>query len=183
LHRFSSIISSISYQIYTPTIPWYGTNNHVLDLLTTPQPAILFSFDRTGCERVLLSLLETLEATESEWKKTSPEWNRKIRAWEAWEAKAKARERQADRESKNKREDNLGLPDEEGTSWYSSFDPAEPIEQFSFSNPRAYSKVDLKKDLAELSGLVQPQILLALKRGIAVHHSGMNKGYRALVER
>jgi hypothetical protein len=132
---------------------------------------------------VLLSLLKTLEAAESEWKKTSPEWNRKICAWEAWLANAKVRERQANRESKNKKEDDPSLPDEEGASWHSSFDPDEPIERFSFSNPRAYSKVDLKKDLAELSGLVQPQILLALKRGIAVHHSGMNKGYRALVER
>lgn len=132
---------------------------------------------------MLSSLLETLEAAESEWKKTSPEWNRKIRAWEAWQAKAKVRERQADRESKNKREDDPGLPNEEETSWQSSFDPDEPIERFSFSNPRAYSKVELKKDIADLSRLVQPQILLALKRGIAVHHSGMNKGYRALVER
>jgi hypothetical protein len=143
----------------------------------------LFCFDRAGCEKVLEFLLETLGAAENNWKQTSPEWKRKIQAWEAWQARAKARERQADRESKHKREDDPGLPDEQKTSWQSSFDPDEPIEQFSFANKRAYSKMELKNDISDLSGSVQPWILRALKRGIGVHHAGMNKGYRALVER
>ena len=128
-------------------------------------------------------LLETLESAEKKWKQTSPEWQRKLQSWEAWQAKAKARQRQVDRESKHKRADDPELPNEQETSWQSSFDPDEPLERFSFANQRVYSKTELKNDISELSSLVQPRILRALKRGIGVHHAGMNKGYRALVER
>ncbi|KAF8636971.1 hypothetical protein AX17_003132 [Amanita inopinata Kibby_2008] len=146
-------------------------------------PAILFSFDRTACEVMLEYLLLTLEKAEAKWRRNNPEWQRKIEAWEAWRIKAKARERQTNRDTKFKRgDDQATAGGEQETSWESSFDPKAPSEQFSFANMRVYSKSDLQKEIADLSGVVQPWILRALKRGIAVHHSGMNKGYRALVE-
>jgi hypothetical protein len=72
------------------------------------------------------------------------------------------------------------------TSWESSFDPSEPSKDFSFAgNYISVSKEDVDNEIARLarwSG-VDPRALAALKRGIGVHHSGMNKAYRALVER
>jgi hypothetical protein len=48
-----------------------------------------------------------------------------------------------------------------------------------------YPREELDEDIRELarwSG-VSSWILSALKRGIAIHHSGMNKAYRSLIER
>ena len=131
---------------------------------------------------MLQYLATRLSDAEEKWRQTSIEWQRKMEAWAAWQANAKARERQAERESKFKRKGDE-KQDVQEASWESSFNPKEPIEQFSFANTRVYSKAELEKDISELSYAVPLWILHALKRGIAVHHSGMNKGYRSLVER
>lgn len=72
------------------------------------------------------------------------------------------------------------------TSWEASFDPSEPSKDFSFAgNYINVSKEDVDNEVARLtqwSGVDQ-RALTALKRGIGIHHAGMNKGYRALIER
>ncbi|PFH46597.1 hypothetical protein AMATHDRAFT_69528 [Amanita thiersii Skay4041] len=169
-----------SIEVFLNNLIYLVADLHARDEL----PAILFSFDRAGCERMLKFLLETLERAEHKWRDTSPEWQRKVQAWKAWQIRAKSREKQLDRELKQKRQDEEleMLRQEQDSGWESRFDPDEPSEQFSFANTKAYSKADLEKDIAELATVVDPSVLIALKRGIAVHHSGMNKGYRALVE-
>ncbi|KIL59375.1 hypothetical protein M378DRAFT_14820 [Amanita muscaria Koide BX008] len=144
-------------------------------------PAIFFSFDRTGCEDMLKYLLTTLEEAEKKWREESPEWQRKMEAWHAWQARSKERKRQAEREAKRKQDDGAERQAPE-TTWESSFNPKDPIEQFSFANTKVYSKAELEQNIEELSWAVDKEILRALRRGIAVHHAGMNKGYRSLVE-
>ncbi|KAF8632345.1 hypothetical protein AX15_001928 [Amanita polypyramis BW_CC] len=177
-------MSESSLNITPTTAAFFGNLIYlVADLHTRDNlPAILFCFDRTGCERILEVLLETFEKAEGEWRQSSTEYQRKIHAWRAWKAKSKVRERQNERNSKFKRENDLTEREEQETSWKSTFDPDEPMPQFSFANSKVYSKVDLERDITELTGMVQPWVLRALRRGIAVHHAGMNKGYRSLVE-
>jgi hypothetical protein len=70
--------------------------------------------------------------------------------------------------------------------WQASFHPSEPSKDFTFAgNYVNVSKEDVDREIARLakwSG-VDRRALAALKRGIGIHHAGMNKGYRTLVER
>ncbi|KAF9648472.1 P-loop containing nucleoside triphosphate hydrolase protein [Thelephora ganbajun] len=149
-------------------------------------PALLFSFDRTTCEEAVYSLVAELEEAEDQWRTTSPEWTEKMRAYESWKAGAKQREKQRERAARQRPIEGDGpqnLASE--TSWEASFDPSEPSKDFSFAgNYVNVSKEDVDNEIARLakwSG-VDPRAFAALKRGIGIHHAGMNKTYRALVE-
>ncbi|KAG9121541.1 hypothetical protein FRC07_002452 [Ceratobasidium sp. 392] len=100
----------------------------------------------------------------------------------AWKANSKARERDAQRASRQKKDDTR---EGEPVNWQSLFDPDEPTPEFSFANTKCgYSKEELRKDIRTLRWQNTPQYLIsALERGIAVHHAGMPKGYRSLAER
>ena len=100
-------------------------------------------------------------------------------------AGTKQREKQRERATKKKASewDNTQSTASE-TSWEASFDPSEPSKDFSFAGDYVnVSKEDVDKEIAQLSqNGVDKRILAALKRGIGIHHAGMNKGYRTLVE-
>lgn len=110
-----------------------------------------------------------------------------MRAYEAWQARAKQREKQKERAGKQKPAEGDGPRDTASeTSWEASFDPSEPSKDFSFAgNYIGVSREDVDNEIARLArwSSVDKRALAALKRGIGIHHSGMNKGYRALVER
>ncbi|KAF7974023.1 hypothetical protein HWV62_13539 [Athelia sp. TMB] len=151
-------------------------------------PAILFSFDRSDCEILAQDLLLALTTAEAKWRDSSPEWTRKLQEWERWKLRAKERERLADRAKKQKKDaDAPGDAVAQDGSWEQSFDPDDPSPQFSFTAVKnAYSRNDLDSDIDRLpwraKTSIQPWALDCLRRGIAVHHAGMNKHYRSLVE-
>ena len=150
------------------------------------QPAILFNFDRKTCEKMCQKLLKDLTIAETEWKKCSPEWQRKIARWELWKSQAALRARQTERLARRKNPDTEGdAMQSESTSWESSFSPNDPLPQFSFGDrTSAYSKADLEKEISALQrwSSVPQWALNALRRGVGVHHAGMNKRYRSLLE-
>ena len=135
---------------------------------------------------------QDLRSAEERWKAKSPVWAQKLRDFEAWEARAKDRERAQQRatKAKSKRADvdeergAAPLP-EIASEWQSSFNPDYPLEHFSFAGGNAaYPQSELEKDIEDLAWTSVPQwAITALRRGVAVHHSGMNKHYRSLVER
>lgn len=111
----------------------------------------------------------------------------KIRAHESWKARAKQREKQRERTARQRPgEGDAPHTIASEASWEASFDPSEPSKDFSFAgNYVNVSKENVDGEIASLakwSG-VDPRALAALKRGIGIHHAGMNKAYRALVER
>jgi hypothetical protein len=130
-------------------------------------------------------ILETLEKAEEVWRAKSPAWKRKMDKWEAWQTHQKNKERLAQKAAARKRDlDDEMLQEGEYQSWEIHFDPEDPSPQFSFAGTSAYAKEELLKDIGSLSWTSTPDFLFrALRRGIAVHHSGMNKTYRVLVER
>ena len=127
-------------------------------------------------------MLAVLESAERSWRESDPLWAEKLRQWNAWKSNSKARERDAERESRRKKEGAHETPPE---SWQNVFDPDEPAPEFSFANTKCgYSKEELRKDIADLRRQnTQDLLILALERGIAVHHARMPKHYRSLVER
>lgn len=130
-------------------------------------------------------ILDTLVSKEEHWRSKNVEWNRKVRQWENWILLSKERERIAEREKKKRRENDDGVHEAADISWESTFDPTLPLPAFSFAGVHtSYRLTDLDQDIKSLSYTSTPQwVLDALRRGIAVHHAGMNKRYRSLVER
>ncbi|KAK0440417.1 uncharacterized protein EV420DRAFT_1315927 [Desarmillaria tabescens] len=150
-------------------------------------PAILFNFDRADCEDVAELLLKELMESELAWKSSSPEWQRKCQQWQKWKDSSKARIREDNRAKKSKRKPDPDVIEHsaatEAPAWESTFDPDAPLDNFSFAG--YYSVEDLNDSINGIwSGYwkFKPALLAALRRGIAVHHGGLNKIYRSLVE-
>ncbi|CCM02168.1 uncharacterized protein FIBRA_04246 [Fibroporia radiculosa] len=147
-------------------------------------PALFFNFDRKACENMAKYLLNQLEDTESTWRDNSPEWAQKMKQWERWRSQAKARERQASKLMKQKK-DSEEPQAEVHESWESQFDPEDPSPQFSFTGvSTAYTMQDLNDEIRSLArwSKIPEWAFKGLRRGIGVHHAGMNKRYRSLVE-
>jgi len=126
-------------------------------------------------------LLLRLENAEKEWRENSVEWERILKQQEVLrkqsERTASSRQRKA--------EDEI---EEDEPSDITFIYPEDPSPQFSFVSPTAlYSMSALERDIQKLRrrsrDSIDPWLYRALKRGIAVHHAGMNKNYRSLVEK
>ena len=125
-----------------------------------------------------------LERAEEQWRRNSPEWKQKLIQWDAWKAQSKQRElAEARARKKRKGEEDENGYDRPDASWESSFDPNDPSPQFSFIGPHT-SKVQLDEDIKNLSWTsIPPWTFAALRRGIGIHHAGMHKHYRTMIER
>lgn len=165
-------------------------NLHEQDAL----PGIIFNYDRGICEKICEKLLDQLKSAESSWKKTNPKWKSDLLAWDAWKkAMAKADKKGPPKSSKKKGgggdDDILSKADlmrdtasSEASPW-ASFDPENPVEGFHFADKKKASQDELDKYFKELIRREVPQWLLdGLRRGIGVHHAGMNRKYRQVVE-
>ncbi|KAJ7084759.1 hypothetical protein C8R43DRAFT_1115430 [Mycena crocata] len=149
-------------------------------------PAILFNFDRTDCDILVQEIVSTLKTAENEWRNTSPKWKETIKQWENWKKRAKERERMAMKLSKQRKQDpDIESRGEQDHSWESTFNPDDPSPEFSFAGIASCSKSDLDDHIHQLRrwSSTQDWALEALERGVGVHHAGMNKKYRSVVER
>lgn len=153
-------------------------------------PAILFNFDRSACEKIALDVLNRLEKAEKFWKNSSAKWKSLMEGYEKWKASKIVKKARKDvRSKKNKNKDgDMERPtkaereresaDQEGSK-YDSFDPKEPREEFSFAVLSKVEKTEIEDYFKKLEWRGVPKYLMrALRRGIAVHHSGMNRHYR-----
>lgn len=156
-------------------------------------PALFFNYDRTACEVTCLRLLEQLETAEDEWKNSSSKWKNKITAWEAWkEAKEKLAKKKPPTDAKKKgkkgnddmdKEDRMQDAADTESSPFESFDPDSPVDGFHFADVKKVTPSDFEKHANELRRREVPEWLVkGLRRGIGVHHAGMNRKYRQLCE-
>jgi superfamily II RNA helicase len=171
----------------------------LLPLLTTLHeqdalPGIVFNYNRGLCEKMCQDLLGELESAESAWKESSPKWKSTLQTWETWKkAMAKADKRKppkvsskkggkGDEEVLSKADLMRDSADSEVSPW-ASFDPENPVDGFHFADHKKLTQEDIAKYTKELvrRGLPDWQ-LNGLKRGIGVHHAGMNRKYRQVVE-
>lgn len=156
-------------------------------------PGILFNYDRRMCEKVCMSVLEQLKAAEASWEKTSPKWANKITEYEKWQKEQssgsvkKISAKVSGKKKGNKEDDNLSKADRvqeaagRESSMWDSFNPEAPTEGFHFADYKKLSASELGECEKQLRKQDQPDWLIeALKRGIAVHHAGMNRRYRQL---
>ena len=129
-----------------------------------------------------------LASAEKEFKEKDVAWQQKMKAWDHWKSQGKERERAAAREKRNtgklKADLELRMRAENPSELWDNFDPDAPLEDFSFLNMKApYSVQELLEDCSQIKWAgTPPWAILCLRRGIGVHHSGMSKAYRALLE-
>ncbi|OTA76381.1 hypothetical protein M434DRAFT_402525 [Hypoxylon sp. CO27-5] len=155
-------------------------------------PSIFFNYDRLGCEALVSILLKTLESAETKYRNNSPAWKRKLAEFEKWKkARTKTqgktekflRSRQGDDSEGMSKLDmarEMGSQDE---SPWNSFDPEAPLPEFSFADMTKISKEELEERLDTLKfHKIRPHFIDALRRGLGVHHAGMNRQYRQVVE-
>ena len=125
---------------------------------------------------------------EKMFKERDTMWQQKLKTWDQWKAQAKERERAAAREKRNtgklKADLELRMQSENPNERWENFNPDAPLDDFSFLNTKApYSIQELLHDCSEIKWAGTPVwAMVCLRRGIGVHHSGMSKAYRALLE-
>ncbi|PYI24449.1 DEAD/DEAH box helicase [Aspergillus violaceofuscus CBS 115571] len=148
-------------------------------------PALFFNYDRSWCEKICHHICSELQKAERSWKESDAEWKSKLARFQAWKKSSSPRAKKARSHNANKmsRADRLREAALEEPDWYASFDPEEPLDRFSLANGKALSKSEFETYAAELKFFDVPQTFInALRRGIGVHHAGMNRKYRNVCE-
>ncbi|CVL07276.1 related to SKI2-antiviral protein and putative helicase [Fusarium mangiferae] len=124
-------------------------------------------------------IFSKLTDAEKAFKGSDTTWKKKLQDFERWQRqKGNNREIRFSKrsESGERNPSKLKIAREEGsveTSPWESFDPEAPLDHFSFADTRKMQQ----KDLDDL-----PWLIDALRRGLGVHHAGMNLHYRRIVE-
>ncbi|OJZ84331.1 hypothetical protein ASPFODRAFT_82687 [Aspergillus luchuensis CBS 106.47] len=135
-------------------------------------PAIFFNYDRSECERMYQHILDELEQSEARWKSSSTSWANKIR-----------KSRSEDRDENMSRAEQMRETASAESSWHALFDPEEPISRFSLADEKKLAGSEFEEHAQELrKRQVSPRLIDAMKRGIGVHHAGMNRKYRQVCE-
>ncbi|KAJ0305409.1 hypothetical protein Brms1b_010819 [Colletotrichum noveboracense] len=157
-------------------------------------PAILFNYDRVGCEMILSEVLQRLEKAEEKYRTESPEWHKKLKAYQKWQDGLAAKKPKSTKAFGSRRDDkddgtafgkldHLREDSSQEASQWASFDPSAPIEQFSLADSTKLSRGELEEMIDNLAyANIKKPILNALRRGLGVHHAGMNRQYRQVVE-
>ena len=160
-------------------------------------PAIVFNYDRGMCNDLCLEVLRSLEEAESRWKTTNNAWKTKAAAYEKWlvDRKKRGAKQKVSKPSKSKGGqmedgDKMSkmdrLQDEaanSSTTSFEGFDPSAPLDNFSFADPKKALRSEVDEFASSLHWAgVNPRLIVALKRGVAIHHSGCNRKYRQAVE-
>ncbi|KAF8542437.1 hypothetical protein BDD12DRAFT_876354 [Trichophaea hybrida] len=150
-------------------------------------PALMFSYSRSLCEYICLQVTTQLQEAEDHFRNTDPRWKAKIKEWESY---LECKRKMGNKMRKAKPDDGETKFDMDRDhadvefSTLDSFNPADPLPQFSLGDFKRYSKMEWESDQRDLEkGDWVPQELVdAFRRGIGVHHAGLNLRYRQLVE-
>ncbi|KAF1847985.1 DEAD/DEAH box helicase-like protein [Cucurbitaria berberidis CBS 394.84] len=149
-------------------------------------PGIIFNYDRSICERMCQTLLKQLTEAEVSWKQSSPKWKDKLAQWEEWKKEVARREKQGLRGEASKgmtKQDQMREAANVEVSAFASFDPNKPLDGFHFADNKKLSQEELEAHVKELRYRGCDEWLIdGLRRGIGVHHAGLNRKYRYCVE-
>lgn len=149
-------------------------------------PAILFSYERTTCEVIATTVLSELTSAEERYKE-GPAWKKQMAEFEKWkiakEKKSKEKDVKAKKgkagDERQSKEDTLRDNASSEGSAFESFDPDRPLDQFTFADIKKSTREELEEDMNRLRWAnISEELLDALRRGIGVHHAGMNRRYR-----
>ena len=148
-------------------------------------PALLFNYDRDYCEETAFEVLHGLVRAEDNWKDNSPEWTKKLKDFDQWKKEAPKRARvnkaSAKAEAGATKADLVREAASRETHPMDSFDPTAPVAGFSFADHSKLLLSELELNIKKLSyANLNPDLISCLRRGIGVHHAGMNRAYRQM---
>lgn len=163
-------------------------------------PAILFNYDRHMCEKLCKVVVDQLAKGETAYKESSPKWKSTLEKYEEWKkiqeklaSKKSKTSKTSKKVSKDDREDAEGdkvskldqqrdAGGAEASPW-DSFDPDAPVEGYHFADHKKLQLSELQMYIRQLGRRnIQQWLIDAVSRGIGVHHAGMNRKYRQVVE-
>ncbi|KAK0860801.1 hypothetical protein LTR91_005305 [Friedmanniomyces endolithicus] len=154
-------------------------------------PAILFNYDRHRCEEICQALSDQLQQSELSQVKSGPRWQKTLEKWEDWKKlQEKNAKNKASMKKSKPQEDGLGskldqqrdAADATNSPW-ESFDPEAPVDGYHFADHTRLQLSELEIYVRQLGKRnIQQWLIDALQRGIGVHHAGMNRKYRQVVE-
>ncbi|PTB69676.1 P-loop containing nucleoside triphosphate hydrolase protein [Trichoderma citrinoviride] len=154
-------------------------------------PALVFHYDTHGCEQIVNGIWASLIEAEDKWKDSSIEWAQKLEDFAAWKkAMSFPRTLTVRLQNRGKNRDDERMSKDEQlrqeasveTSHWESFDPNDPLERFSFADATKMQASEVDGIVQPLQGKVSPWMTEALRRGLGVHHSSLNREYRQAVE-
>ena len=184
-------ISIDAENLYETTLPLL-CKLHERDAL----PAIFFNYDRHKCEGMCRAVMQQLTNAETHWKETSPAWKNKLAGFEKYKreqtkmgakrpakpASKKKGKGDEDEDPSSKAEKMQDAANDEANP-YANFDPEGPIDGFHFAAKHRAEASELSGYFYQMRRRGLPGWLMdALTRGIGVHHAGMNRKYRQVVE-
>lgn len=186
------LIAISSDDLYATTLPLL-CKLHERDAL----PAIFFNYDRHNCESICKAVIQQLVEAETRWKESSPAWKAKLTGFEKWktEQAKMAGKRPAKKVSTKKgkggdddddpssKMDKIQDAASDDANPYANFDPEAPVDGFHFAarHRAGISELNMYYGQMKWRGL-PPWLTDGLQRGIGVHHAGMNRKYRQVVE-
>lgn len=151
-------------------------------------PALVFNYDRLECERAVKGMLSTLQEAESAFKESDTTWQKKLNEFGQWQ-KQKRSSLENQSFSRPRRDDERTLSKLEAvrqeasaeTSPWEGFNLEWPLNQFSFAGTKAMQQKEFDDLMGSLDADRVPLWLIAaLRRGLGVHHAGMNRRYRQM---
>ena len=156
-------------------------------------PAIFFNYERARCDRICQRIVQQLEAAEITYKQTNSAWKKKVNAFEEWQKLGAAKKQEVKATSGKKGKQNA---DDDGGSKleriqdassdnnpFEGFDPLDPVDGYHFAAKHKAEYQELERHFWVMRKRNLPRWLVdGLKRGIGVHHAGMNRKYRQVVE-
>jgi len=148
-------------------------------------PALMFSYSRSICEYICLQVTTQLKEAEDRFRETDPRWKAKIKEWELYLERKKKMGNKMRKVKPDDGETKFDMERDHADVEFSSldsFNPADPLPQFSFGDFKRYSKTEWESDQRELErgGYIPLELVDAFRRGIGVHHSGLNLKYRQM---
>lgn len=157
-------------------------------------PAIFLNYDRHRCEGIAQRVVSELKEAESQYKETNPAWKLKISGFEQYKKDqlkarkpgkvvAKKKSKGDDEDDPSSKMDKLMDAASAEANPYANFDPTAPVDGFHFAAKHRAEASELSRYFWQMEkrGL-SSWLTDALKRGVGVHHAGMNRKYRQVVE-
>lgn len=182
-----------TFHVPSNSTPESHTYSTALALLSDLQklgalPALLFNYDRSGCEQLVNMLNYQLFQAEKNWKEKSSEWKKTMEHYNNWkkaQSKVKSRPAVTKKSAKGGDSDGMSKMDQireeasRQSSPWEKFRERDPLARFSFADEKNVSRSELEERIRSLpQDKVPRRIIDALRRGIGIHHAGMNREYR-----
>lgn len=178
--------------LYATTLPLL-CKLHERDAL----PAIFFNYDRHRCEGICQAVIQQLIEAEVRWKESSPVWKTKLSGFERWKSEqakmagkrpakkvpSRKGKGDGDDDDPSSKMDKIQDAASDEANPYANFDPDAPVDGFHFAARQKAEASELNMYYGQMKWRGLPSWLTdGLQRGIGVHHAGMNRKYRQVVE-